>query len=131
MKGGADKSIAPNTMWAKRPRGQIAKCAEAQALRKAFPEAIGSLPTAEEMEGKYIEDSAIEGVSRVVEEPKELVTMPDERFNKNLPEWSALIESRKKSAAQIVDMVSTKFTLTDEQKAAIRKIEADMNPEGN
>jgi len=46
-------SVAPNTMWKKRSRGQIAKCAEAQALRKGFPE-VGSAPTAEEMEGKYI-----------------------------------------------------------------------------
>ena len=35
-KGGPEKSIAPNTMWTKRPYGQLAKCAEAQALRKAF-----------------------------------------------------------------------------------------------
>jgi phage recombination protein Bet len=53
VKGGQDKSIAPNAMWSKRPYGQIAKCAEAQALRKAFPE-IGSEPTADEMEGKVL-----------------------------------------------------------------------------
>lgn len=52
-KGGAEKSIAPNAMWTKRPRGQIAKCAAAQALRIAFPE-IASQPTADEMEGKQI-----------------------------------------------------------------------------
>jgi phage recombination protein Bet len=40
-------SDAPNAMWQRRPRGQIAKCAEAQALRKAFPE-LGSQPTADE-----------------------------------------------------------------------------------
>jgi phage recombination protein Bet len=40
-------SVAPNAMWQRRPRGQIAKCAEAQALRKAFPE-LGSQPTADE-----------------------------------------------------------------------------------
>ena len=54
MKGGPEKSIAPNAMWQKRPRGQIAKCAAAQALRIAFPE-IASQPTAEEMEGKAVQ----------------------------------------------------------------------------
>ena len=54
VKGGKEKSIAPNAMWARRPRGQIAKCAEAQALRKAFPE-LGSMPTADEMEGRALQ----------------------------------------------------------------------------
>ncbi|CAB5220211.1 bet_lambda, phage recombination protein Bet [uncultured Caudovirales phage] len=44
-------TAAPNAMWKKRPRGQLAKVAEAQALRMAFPELIGA-ETAEEMEGK-------------------------------------------------------------------------------
>jgi phage recombination protein Bet len=51
IKGGKDRSQAPNAMWMKRPRGQIAKCAAAQALRSAFPE-IAAQYTAEEMEGK-------------------------------------------------------------------------------
>lgn len=55
---------APNAMWSRRKRGQIAKCAEAQALRKGFPE-LGSAPTFEEMEGKVIE-----GDFSVVEETK-------------------------------------------------------------
>jgi phage recombination protein Bet len=57
VKGGKEKSIAPNAMWQKRPYGQLAKCAEAQALRKAFPE-IGAAPTADEMEGRSLEDDA-------------------------------------------------------------------------
>lgn len=47
-------SDAPNEMWAKRSRGQLAKCAEAQALRKAFPE-VGSMPSADELEGRTFE----------------------------------------------------------------------------
>lgn len=43
-----------NSMWTKRKRGQLAKCAEAGALRKAFPEEIGDGYTKEEMEGKEI-----------------------------------------------------------------------------
>ena len=44
----------PNDMWAKRPVGQLEKCAEAAALRRAFPEEIGNEYTAEEMEGQVI-----------------------------------------------------------------------------
>jgi phage recombination protein Bet len=47
-------SNAPNAMWSKRPYGQLAKCSEAQALRKAWPE-VGQDATAEEMEGKSLE----------------------------------------------------------------------------
>jgi phage recombination protein Bet len=54
VKGGKERSVAPNAMWTKRPRGQIAKCATAQALREAFPE-LGSQATAEEMEGRAIQ----------------------------------------------------------------------------
>jgi len=39
---GEDRNGAPNSMWRKRPRGQIDKCAEAAALRSAFPEEVGN-----------------------------------------------------------------------------------------
>ncbi len=42
------KSDLPNTMWQKRSRGQLAKCAEAEALRAAYPEEIGDTPLPEE-----------------------------------------------------------------------------------
>jgi phage recombination protein Bet len=48
---------APNAMWKKRPYAQLAKCAEAQALRKAFPDIIDHTPTAEEMEGKHFDQN--------------------------------------------------------------------------
>jgi phage recombination protein Bet len=35
-------SDVPNEMWETRPRGQLEKCAEAAALRRAFPEEVGS-----------------------------------------------------------------------------------------
>lgn len=48
----------PNDMWSRRPRGQLAKCSEAQALRKAFPE-IGAQPTADEVDPEaFIVDGA-------------------------------------------------------------------------
>lgn len=53
----ADRSGVPNTMWQKRPRGQLDKCGEAAALRKAFPEELGNTYVAEEMEGRTFEVS--------------------------------------------------------------------------
>ncbi len=52
---GADPT--PNRMWARRPYGQLNKCAEAAALRAAFPEE-NSIPTAEEMAGQTINGHA-------------------------------------------------------------------------
>lgn len=46
------KDGSPNAMWKQRPYGQIAKCAEAAALRKAFPEELGNEYAAEEMGNK-------------------------------------------------------------------------------
>lgn len=53
------KSDVPNDMWAKRPRGQLDKCVEAAALRKAFPEELGNVYAAEEMEGRELSDGPV------------------------------------------------------------------------
>lgn len=75
IKGGKERSIAPNAMWARRPYAQLAKCATAQALRSAFPELIGAHPTAEEMEGREYED----GMEVVKPEPGTISYLPREK----------------------------------------------------
>jgi phage recombination protein Bet len=80
QKGGKEKSIAPNAMWKRRPYAQLAKCAQAQALRVAFPELAGGY-TADEMEGKTIDGDRVEGE---IFSPEQL---------------KALIESAEKSTA--------------------------------
>lgn len=71
----------PNEMWDRRPYGQIAKCTEAQALRKAFPE-FGAAPTADEMEGKelYVGGHTIDaGTGDVTTPPAATVRTPQRR----------------------------------------------------
>jgi phage recombination protein Bet len=52
-------TIAPNDQWRRRPRGQLEKCAEAAALRAAFPEEIGNDYTDDEMQGQIIEHAPV------------------------------------------------------------------------
>lgn len=130
--GGQDRSIAPNRMWSKRPYGQLAKCAQAQALRMAFPETIGAQPTAEEMEGK-----AIEGTYEIVNDQpaakqpaseqrvtEALPDYPDEKFQASLPVWRNAIENKGKRAAAVIATVKTKYTLLPEQIEQIKALEA-------
>jgi len=48
-------SELPNSMWEGRPRGQLEKCAEAAALRRAYPEELGGEYAAEEMAGRVVD----------------------------------------------------------------------------
>lgn len=107
----------PNQMWTKRPRGQLVKCTEAQALRKGWPE-LGSQPTAEEMEGKELRDITPPPAPRA-----EIPAYPAEAFNRNFQTWEMAIKSGKKSAAEIIATVQTKGILGEDMKKKIRDCE--------
>ena len=112
-------SAAPNAMWLRRPYAQLAKCAEAQALRKAFPE-FGAQPTADEMEGRELDMGAAEVVSSRPAAPAALPDYSQDAFDKNLSAWSAAIHGGKLTAEEVITRASTKGVLSDAQKAAIR-----------
>lgn len=119
VKGGKEKSIAPNAMWMKRPYGQIAKCAEAQALRKAFPE-VGSQPTADEMEGKTLDM----GPADVVHPPPAFYDQA--KFDANFANWADTIRAGRKSADDLIAFAKTRGApFTDEQQARLRAVKAD------
>jgi len=116
-------SMVPNAMWKKRPFGQLAKCTKAQALREAFPEAVGSQPTADEMEGKEIIDSTATVVQQQQAQPEKPAQLPayaDAAFAKNLPVWRVLIDAGKRTADDIIALAGTKGVLSQQQIAAIK-----------
>lgn len=50
------KDGTANARWTKAPMQMLTKCAEAAALREAFPDELGGVPTMEEMEGHIIDE---------------------------------------------------------------------------
>ena len=121
----AKDTIAPNSMWKRRAFAQLAKCAEAQALRKAFPE-VGSAPTADEMEGKSFEEPAkdISPTRQTQQEPDAKPDYPDELLAANIEKWQPLIDAGRTSPEHIIANVSSKYTLRDDQIETIHNLKA-------
>lgn len=127
---------SPNSMWAKRPYGQLAKCTEAQALRKAFPE-VGALPTAEEMEGRHADvpvrditpqpqptQQAPAANSTAADDPAAKPPYPQEKLDENLEGWRSKIDAGTTSPDHLIGMISSRFELTEAQKTKIHSLQA-------
>lgn len=97
--------------WQSHPRRMLRHKAMIQCARLAF----GFVGIYEPDEAERIVESQVAvPVGRA-----ELNTYPDDDFAANLPKWQAVIESGRKTADEIIAMVSTKGTLSESQKAAI------------
>lgn len=105
----------PNSMWTRRPYAQLAKCAEAQALRKAFPE-FGAQPTADEMEGKEIDIT--QETTVITPPPPEREEITDDQFNERKAKWKGAV-AKGKSTADLIAWIEAKATLTDKQREEI------------
>ncbi|MFI8394159.1 phage recombination protein Bet [Pseudomonas sp. NPDC078863] len=117
-------TVAPNSMWKRRAFAQLAKCAEAQALRKAFPE-VGSAPTADEMEGKTF-DEAPRDVTPQPSAGKEPAPNPDysdEKFESMLPTWQGGIDQGKTNPETLIAFLQSRYTLSDSQIDRIKRME--------
>lgn len=123
VKGGQEKSIAPNAMWTKRPYGQIAKVAEAQALRKAFPE-IGAQPTAEEYEDRPLDMGTIDRETGEVTPAArpELPPCPGAKLDK----WIENVREGKAQPDELLPFAQAKHTLTSEQIERINAFVAEF-----
>lgn len=84
------KDGTPTAQWLKRPYGQASKCAEAEALRKAFPEELGGRPTAEEIDGHEF---------------------GDERQTKDVNHHTSRLDVLEKALASPSDHVGSEFAL--------------------
>jgi len=62
---------------------------------------------------------------KVKNKTETLPEYPQERFKENRPGWLTKIESKKQTADQIINMISTKYMLSDFQKQSIENMEKE------
>ena len=125
----SSKTECPNAMWKKRPYGQIAKCAEAQALRKAWPE-IGSEPTAEEMEGKYHADE--KDITPQSQPTSHLTTSSaKDRLIAAQTESNALTEEQRKKLDELIDMMGLCQSIAELSGIANKVAEIGVIPDAD
>lgn len=116
-----------NDNWKKQPDDMLVYRGTRQWARRYAPEALLGVYTPDEIEDAPASAPVI--VTALPREPEPLPAYPTESFNANLQKWGNAISTGKKTADDIIAMVETKGTLTDQQKAAIRDF-APVQPQG-
>lgn len=111
--------------WQTHPKRFLRHKAIIQAARVAF--GFGGIYDNDEAERIVEQQERDMGNVEVVraeapQAPKQLEHYPQDDFDTNYPKWAALIESGKRTPEQIVQIVSQKAPLTDEQKQSILEL---------
>ena len=90
------KTDVPNSMWTKRPRGQLEKCVEAAALRRACPEEIGNQYIDDEMMRPIIDQESVTAHANGDEPPE-----PTREDTSEAIEAYTMIDERGEEAGQV------------------------------
>jgi phage recombination protein Bet len=107
-----NKEGKPNAMWSRMPRVMLAKCAEARALRRAFPAELSGVYAPEEM-GQAANEAAVD--AEVIEEPPALSADELEGWETKLKLAASI--STDKLSALIKDEMSG---MTEPQRRLLR-----------
>jgi hypothetical protein len=103
--------------------------ARAFALRDVFPDVLRGLPVAEEAMDTPTERYMGPADEVAPAEKPALPAYPAADFEKNLPAWAKVVDSGKKTASDLLAMLSTKATFSEAQKAAVLALDAEPEDE--
>lgn len=108
------------------------------------PELLMGLPTAEELQDVFVQDSTgsvVHAGAQTVPKStgtldpatgnvsEELATYPDADFTKGIAGWVAMVVAGKKSQDDLIATLESKAPLSDDQKAALSKAIKDASPQ--
>jgi phage recombination protein Bet len=108
--------------WQSHPRRMLRHKAMIQCARLAF--GFGGIYDQDEAERIVEKDVTQEGSHTVSNSaPKQLPPYPDAEFDSNLPAWRKAIADGRATPEQIIGRACTRYALSAEQAAAIRRPE--------
>ena len=108
--------------WKNYPRAMLRARCISEGIRTVFPGVVVGVYTPEEVEDMEPAKTKDMGAAEVVHgDPvkTELPAYPPDQFAKNLPVWMKLIADGTKPAVDVIATVSSKYTLSPEQRKAI------------
>lgn len=115
-----------STNWAIDPEQQITYVAVRRFMRRHSPGAILGVYTPDELDAELPPEKVDENTTRgkIQPDPKRDIkpAYPDTQFTENLPAWTASIGKRRNTHDSLIKRIEAEYTLTDAQKAEIRKI---------
>lgn len=111
--------------WKTNPKRMLQMRARSFAIRDVFADSLRGMAVAEEQQDIERMNREIDVTPRAQEKPAvpALPAYADSDFEKNFPQWANIIASGKKSASDIVNMVSTKGVLSEAQIEQINAVE--------
>ena len=116
--------------WTQDPKRMRQMRARAFALRDVFPDVLRGLPVAEElMDAPPVERHM--GAADEVKPETGRPALPDYSmadFERNFPAWQKLVTTGKKTAPELLAMLSTKAAFSEDQKASILVLKAAPEP---
>jgi phage recombination protein Bet len=102
--------------WISHPRRMLRHKTMIQCARLAF--GYGGIYDQDEAE-RIVDEKVV--VGEVVREPK-LLPYPSEQFDANMPSWAGIVRINRKTPQEIIDMITTKYLLSEAQEQAIRDL---------
>lgn len=101
--------------WTQYPKRMLQMRARSWAIRDCYPDAMKGISIAEEAQDIPVERD----VTPQKESPALPAEYPADQFEANSPKWIKAIHGGMKTADELIEIVESKGTLTDEMKAAL------------
>lgn len=121
--------VRNSTLWASDPKQQLAYLAVKRWARLYAPDVILGVYSSDELQEQPMSEREVNPREETTSGRPERELYPDADFEQNFPKWQKAIESGKRTAQQIIDMVSSKADLTAEQQEQIKSAEKNQSEE--